>query len=465
MTFHIYNTMTRSKEVFSPIDGKIVRMYTCGPTVYNYAHIGNFRAYVFEDLLRRHIKFCGYKVVQVQNLTDVDDKTIQGSINEGKSLKEFTSKYIKAFHDDLKILNIEPAEHYPAATDYISEMIEMIKKLIELDYAYKSDDGSVYYRIDKFEKYGNLAKLDREGMKPGQRTDSDEYEKDNLCDFALWKGYTENDGEVYWDSPWGKGRPGWHIECSAMSTTILGESFDLHCGGVDNICPHHENEIAQSEAISGKQYSKYWMHCNYLIVDGKKMSKSLGNFYTLSDLFKKGYTGREIRYELISTHYRQSLNFTLKSLNSNKSSLNRLDEFYYKIKDLSSIDEEIILPEWINQLKTKFIKEMNDDMNISGALAAIFEIVNIGNRYLVNGEVKKEHANGILELWSLFDNVLGFLIPNDDSIPNEINEIANKRLLARKEKNWDASDQYRDEIFNLGWSIKDSKDGYELRKL
>ena len=207
------------------------------------------------------------------------------------------------------------------------------------------------------------------------------------------------------------------------------------------------------------------MHCNYLIVDGKKMSKSLGNFYTLSDLSKKGYTGREIRYELISTHYRQSLNFTLKSLNSNKSSLSRLDEFYYKIKDLSSIDEEIILPEWTNQLKTKFIKEMNDDMNIQGALAAIFEIVNIGNRYLVNGEVKKEHANGILELWSLFDNVLGFLIPNDDSIPNEINEIANKRLLARKEKNWDASDQYRDEIFNLGWSIKDSKDGYELRKL
>ena len=191
----------------------------------------------------------------------------------------------------------------------------------------------------------------------------------------------------------------------------------------------------------------------------------MGNFYTLSDLSKKGYTGREIRYELISTHYRQSLNFTLKSLNSNKSSLSRLDEFYYKIKDLSSIDEEVILPEWINQLKTKFIKEMNDDMNISGALAAIFEIVNIGNRYLVNGEVKKEHANGILELWSLFDNVLGFLIPNDDSIPNEINEIANKRLLARKEKNWDASDQYRDEIFNLGWSIKDSKDGYELRKL
>ena len=250
----------------------------------------------------------------------------------------------------------------------------LIKKLIELDYSYKSDDGSVYYRIDKFEKYGNLAKLDREGMKPGQRTDSDEYEKDNLCDFALWKGYTENDGEVYWNSPWGKGRPGWHIECSAMSTTILGESFDLHCGGVDNICPHHENEIAQSEAISGKQYSKYWIHCNYLIVDGKKMSKSLGNFYTLSDLSKKGYTGREIRYELISTHYRQSLNFTLKSLDSNKSSLSRLDEFYYKIKDLSSIDEGI-LPEWANQLKIKFINEMNDDMNVSGALAAIFEIV------------------------------------------------------------------------------------------
>ena len=221
MSFFVHNTMTRTKEEFIPIDGKTVRMYTCGPTVYNYAHIGNFRAYVFEDLLRRYIKFCGYNVIQVQNLTDVDDKTILGSINAGTSLKEFTSKYIKAFHEDLKLLNIEPAEHYPAATDYIPQMIEMIKKLIDLDYAYESGDGSVYYRINKFDRYGNLAKLDRDGMRSGVRIDSDEYEKDNIGDFALWKGYTENDGDVFWNSPWGKGRPGWHIECSAMSTCLL----------------------------------------------------------------------------------------------------------------------------------------------------------------------------------------------------------------------------------------------------
>ena len=466
MSFYIHNTMTRTKEEFIPIDGKTVRMYTCGPTVYNYAHIGNFRAYVFEDLLRRYIKFCGYDVIQVQNLTDVDDKTILGSINEGVSLKEFTSKYIKAFHKDLKLLNIESAEHYPAATDYIPEMIEMIKKLIELDFAYESGNGSVYYRIDKFDRYGNLAKLDRDGMRSGLRIDSDEYEKDNIGDFALWKGYTKNDGDVFWDSPWGKGRPGWHIECSAMSTTILGESFDLHCGGVDNICPHHENEIAQSEAISGKQYSKYWMHCNYLVVDGKKMSKSLNNFYTLSQLLEMGYCGREIRYELIKTHYRQSLNFTLNSLNSNKASLNRLDEFYYKLLDLSlnsgSIED---LPKWAQKLKIKFTDEMNDDMNISGALAAIFEIVNVGNKFLSNNEINREQASAILSLWLIFDSVLGFLIPVKEQIPGEVYELANSRLLARKEKDWDASDKFRDKIYNLGWSIKDSSDGYELRKL
>jgi len=466
MSFFVHNTMTRTKEEFIPIDGKTVRMYTCGPTVYNYAHIGNFRAYVFEDLLRRYIKFCGYNVIQVQNLTDVDDKTILGSINAGTSLKEFTSKYIKAFHEDLKLLNIEPAEHYPAATDYIPQMIEMIKKLIDLDYAYESGDGSVYYRINKFDRYGKLAKLDRDGMRSGIRIDSDEYEKDNIGDFALWKGYTENDGDVFWNSPWGKGRPGWHIECSAMSTTILGESFDLHCGGVDNICPHHENEIAQSEAISGKQYSKYWMHCNYLVVDGKKMSKSQGNFYTLSQLLEMGYSGREIRYELIATHYRQSLNFTLNSLNSNKASLNRLDEFYYKLLDLSSDSKpNKDLPKWVHDLKTKFTDEMNDDMNISGALSAIFEIVNQGNKLLSNNEINTEESNAILSLWTSFDSVLGFLIPIDESIPKKIYELANSRLLARKDKNWNASDKFRDEIQSLGWSIKDSSDGYELRKL
>ena len=291
MAFKIYNTMSRAKEELVPLDGKHVRMYTCGPTVYNYAHIGNFRAYMFEDLLRRYIKFCGFGVTQVQNLTDVDDKTIRSSIEQGMALKEYTKKYIDAFFDDLAKLNIEPAEHYPAATDYISDMIALIETLMEKGYAYQSDDGSVYYSIDKFEEYGKLAHLDREGMQSGARVAQDEYDKDNAADFALWKAYVPEDGDVAWDSPWGRGRPGWHIECSAMSMNLLGESFDIHTGGVDNIFPHHEDEIAQSEAATGKTYSKYWMHCGYLIVDGKKMSKSLGNFYTLREILDMGYTG------------------------------------------------------------------------------------------------------------------------------------------------------------------------------
>ena len=460
----IYNTMTRKKEPLTAIDGKTIRMYTCGPTVYDYAHIGNFRAYIFEDLLRRYIKFSGYNVKQVQNLTDVDDKTIKRSIEEGKGLKEFTKVYIDAFFTDLKILNIEPAEHYPAATDYIPEMINMIKKLVDLDYAYQSEDGSVYYRINKFDRYGDLAKLDKEGMKSGVRIDQDEYEKDNVGDFALWKAYSQDDGQVFWESPWGKGRPGWHIECSAMSTTLLGESFDLHCGGVDNICPHHENEIAQSEAISGKTYSRFWMHCGYLIVDGKKMSKSLGNFYTLQEIIDLGFSGREIRYELISSHYRQALNFTFESLRANKAALQRLDEFYFKLKDLTEDNSKGRIPSWVHLNKKKIIGYMDDDMNVSGALSALFDIVHKGNILMSNHDISPEEANGIIQILNEIDNVFGFIIPENELIPETINELAKVRAIARDEKNWEKSDKIRDEIASLGWIIKDTSEGFKLRK-
>ena len=465
MAFKIFNTMSRQKELLEPIDGKKVQMYTCGPTVYNYAHIGNFRAYIFEDLLRRYIQFSGFEVEQVQNLTDVDDKTIRHSVSEGKSLKEFTSKYAEAFFNDLKTLNIQPAEHYPAATDFIPQMIDMIDCLIKKGYGYQSEDGSVYYRIDKFDNYGHLARLDREGMKSGARVSQDEYEKDNVGDFALWKAYTEEDGDVYWESPWGKGRPGWHIECSAMSTSILGNSFDLHTGGCDNIFPHHVDEIAQSEAVTGERYSKYWMHCGYLIVDGKKMSKSLGNFYTMKDLLDKGYTGREIRYELIGTHYRQPLNFTFASLEANRSALKRLDEFYFNLKDQNTdgtIDE---LPSWASAARDHFIREMDDDMNISGALSALFELVHKGNIEFKENKIKSGQAAAILSLWDDFDLVLGLLKPDLDEIPQNIIEIANLRKSARNEKRWDESDRVRDEIESLGWTIKDSADGYKIRKL
>jgi cysteinyl-tRNA synthetase len=466
MAFRIYNTMTRSKEELLPADDKHVRMYTCGPTVYNYAHIGNFRAYMFEDLLRRYIKFCGFKVTQVQNLTDVDDKTIRSSIEQGMPLKEYTKKYIDAFFADLGKLNIEPAEYYPAATDYIPEMIALIETLFEKGYAYQSDDGSVYYSIDKFDEYGKLAHLDREGMQAGARVDQDEYDKDNAADFALWKAYVPEDGDVVWDSPWGRGRPGWHIECSAMSMKLLGESFDIHTGGVDNIFPHHEDEIAQSEAATGKPYSKYWMHCGYLVVDGRKMSKSLGNFYTLREILDMGYTGREVRYELLSSHYRQSLNFAFKSLDANRSALKRLDEFYATLTEAAGeLAVAGALPGWAGETRSKFAAAMDDDMNISGAMAAVFDTVHAGNKAMSTSPLSAGEAAAVIELWKELDTVLGLLIPLTEEVSSEVNDLLEARTVARAEKDWAESDRIRDRLSELGWTVKDTPEGPNLRKL
>ena len=466
MAFRVYNTMSRTKEELVPLDGKHVRMYTCGPTVYNYAHIGNFRAYMFEDLLRRYIKFCGYEVTQVQNLTDVDDKTIRASIEQGLPLKEYTKTYIDAFFEDLAKLNIEPAEHYPAATDFIPEMITIIETLFEKGYAYQSEDGSVYYSIDKFEAYGKLARLDREGMQSGVRVAQDEYDKENAADFALWKAYVPEDGEVVWDSPWGRGRPGWHIECSAMSMKLLGDSFDIHTGGVDNIFPHHEDEIAQSEAASGKPYSKYWMHCGYLVVDGKKMSKSLGNFYTLREILDMGYTGREVRYELLSSHYRQSLNFAFKSLDANRAALKRLDEFYTNILEaVDGASEAGELPEWAAESRKRFAEAMDDDMNISCAMAAIFDMVHAGNKAIAVSPLSGTQAAAVIGLWKDLDAVLGLLIPKEEAIPVEAIDLLEARAVARAEKNWPESDRIRDALAELGWTVKDTPEGPKLRKI
>ncbi len=466
MAFHIYNTMSRSKEELVPLDGEHVRMYTCGPTVYNYAHIGNFRAYMFEDLLRRYIKFCGFKVTQVQNLTDVDDKTIRASIEQGLPLKEYTKTYIDAFFTDLAKLNIEPAEHYPAATDYIPEMIAIIETLFKKGYAYQSDDGSVYYSIDKFAEYGKLARLDREGMRPGVRVEQDEYDKDNAADFALWKAYVPEDGDVVWDSPWGRGRPGWHIECSAMSMKLLGESFDIHTGGVDNIFPHHEDEIAQSEAATGKPYSKYWMHCGYLVVDGKKMSKSQGNFHTLREVLDMGYTGREVRYELLSGHYRQSLNFAFKSLDANRTALKRLDEFSSKIKEAMGAETESgDLPGWAANTRAKFAEAMDDDMNISGAMAALFDTVHAGNKAMAETRLLAPQAVAVSLLWQELDTVLGILEAPEEEVSSEVDELLKARTTARSEKDWPESDRIRDALASLGWRVKDTPEGPKLRKL
>jgi len=460
--FHIYNTMSRSLEELVPLKDNHVRLYTCGPTVYNYAHIGNYRAYMFEDLLRRWIQYKGMKVTQVQNLTDVDDKTIRGSRESGKALRDYTQTYKDAFFDDLKVLNIEPAEHYPAATDCIPEMIALIEKLFEKGLAYKSDDGSVYYAIDKFPTYGKLARLDREGMRAGARVDQDEYDKDNAADFALWKGYVEDDGDVVWDSPWGKGRPGWHIECSAMSEKYLGKTFDLHTGGVDNIFPHHEDEIAQSEGANDCIYSNQWMHCAHLQVEGKKMSKSDGNFYTLREILDKGYTGREIRYELIGTHYRRSLNFTFDSLKANRAALARLDDFYGKLQECVGDEKEAgDLPDWAVEMEKRFAAALDDDLNIAGGLGALFDGVHEGNKSF---PMVGKTAVAISNLWKKLDTVLGFLEPPKADVPAELIEMAEARVAAKTNKDWAEADRLRAAVAAAGWTIQDTPTGPKLKK-
>ncbi|MDD4870462.1 MAG: cysteine--tRNA ligase [Kiritimatiellae bacterium] len=463
----IYNTLKRQMEEIVPLENNHVRMYTCGPTVYDYAHIGNFRAYVFEDLLRRYLKYCGYRVTHVMNLTDVDDKTIKGSLQAKVSLDEYTRKYKDAFFGDLKTLNIESAEHYPAATAHIPEMIVLIARLVEKGYAYRSDDGSVYFSIGKFKDYGKLAHLDMSGLRAGARVVQDEYEKENVADFALWKAAVDSDGDVAWDSPWGRGRPGWHIECSAMSMKYLGESFDIHTGGIDNIFPHHEDEIAQSEAATGKPFVKYWMHCAHLVVDGRKMSKSLGNFFTLRDVLSRGYSGREVRYVLVSAQYSQTLNFSFDALNGARASLSRIDEFKERLKETAGSVERVknSLPAWAEKAKQEFKVALDNDLNMPEALATLFGMIHEGNKVLNSGAVVGEEACTVLHLLTEFDHVLGFLEKGGGEADAIVKRLVEERQAARKAKNWAESDRIRDELAKLGWEIKDTPQGPKLRKL
>ncbi len=464
----LHNTESRVLEEVFPSDGKAVRMYTCGPTVYNFAHIGNFRTYVFEDLLRRSIKFFGMKVHQVMNLTDIDDKTLKGAIEGGIPLDVYTEPYKKAFFEDLQALGLEPADAYPEATKYIPAMIKLIQTLIEKGVAYHGQDRSVYFAIRKFPSYGRLSHLHLDELQVGasQRI-ADEYDKENAADFVLWKSYDpERDGEIYWESPFGRGRPGWHIECSAMAIELLGPSIDIHAGGVDNIFPHHENEIAQSECCTSQRFARIWAHSEHLLVDHKKMSKSAGNFYTLRDLLNRGYTGRQVRFALLSTHYRSQLNFTFASLQAAASSLERLDDFIARLEGIQNDKGQPQAEILLHDAHQKFSAALADDLNISPALGTLFDLVRSVNTLCDENRISKLEAEKILQFLKNIDTVLGVLFTREEEeIPIELQEMLVKRNEARAEKNWPLADECRQLIYEHGYVIEDSPTGSRLKKL
>ena len=463
MQLKFYNSLTRRVEPFEPLSPGAAGLYTCGPTVYNYAHIGNFRAYVFEDVLHRALEYAGYELTHVMNLTDVDDKTIRDSRKAGVPLRDYTRRFKDAFFEDLKTLSVEPATVYPAATDHVPEMIALIGRLFEAGVAYQAPDKCVYFSVSKFPGYGKLAHLDRSGMRSGVRISNDEYAKDDVGDFALWKAWDENDGDVKWDSPWGPGRPGWHIECSAMSMKYLGESFDLHTGGIDNLFPHHENEIAQAEAATGKPFVRQWLHCAHLRVNGEKMSKSLGNFYTLRDLLAKGWSGREIRYVLVSAHYRQPLNFAFDALDAARTALSRVDEFSARMEALAAgAPAPAAAPEWAQKHLDAFDAAIGDDLNTPLALAAVFSLVNDGNRLAQEGKASPAAAASALAALARMDKVLGVLARPAAEVPAAVKALVEARAAARAAKDWAESDRLRGEIAALGWTVKDTKDGPRL---
>ena len=470
MALRLFNTHSRKIEEFAPSDpaARPITMYTCGPTVYSRAHIGNFRAYIFEDLLQRHLELRGYKVHRVMNITDVEDKTIRGAREAGVPLQRFTEQFKAAFFEDAHTLRSKRADEYPAATDqrYIDRMIEMISVLISKGLAYQADDKSVYFRINKFPDYGKLAHFDLTQLQSTGRVKHDEYDKEHIGDFALWKAWDEQDGAVKWDSPWGPGRPGWHIECSAMSTALLGDQIDLHCGGVDNIFPHHEAEIAQSEGVTGKKFVSYWLHCAHLLVDGQKMAKSLGNFYTVPDVLAKGYTGRELRYALLRVHYRVPLNFTWEGMNEARESLARVDEWLARLREVAK--QGNVQHSRSNgkrsSKKTDFEDALDDDLNISAALGFLFESIRETNRAMDQNEMDAASASAWLDWWKRINTVLDLEADTDVAIPHEVAQLAEQRENARREKNWKRSDELRQRISALGWEVRDTKDGPKLTR-
>ncbi|MEE9443494.1 MAG: cysteine--tRNA ligase [candidate division Zixibacteria bacterium] len=465
MALRFFNTMTRIKEEFRPIEDGHVRMYTCGPTLYDFSHIGNMRTFIFEDILRRYLKYKGYKVTQVMNLTDIDDKTIKASKEQGLSLSEYTEKYKKAFFEDLDTLNFDRAEDYPAATEHIPEMVAMVRKLLDKGYAYEAG-GDIYFRISKKDDYGKLSHMKLEDLRAGasERVATDEYEKESATDFALWKGWDEADGDVFWETEIGKGRPGWHIECSAMSMKYLGEHFDIHTGGVDNIFPHHENEIAQSEATTGKPFANYWLHSAHLKLKEDKMSKSLGNFYILRDILDKGYSPVAIRYLLISTHYRMQLVFSFDILDAAREGVKRYNDFIDNLSDVTSDKNGGEASGLIDKAKTDFVEALDDDLNISEAFGVVFNIIRDINRLKAENKLSMAEADAVLEAMDGFDTVFGLRKKDDAALDSEIEAMIEARNQARKDKNWSEADRIRDELLAQGIILEDTPTGVKWKR-
>lgn len=462
MALRFKNTLSGVKEDFVPIDPGKVRLYTCGPTVYSHAHIGNFRTFVFEDLLRRYLKYKGFELKHVMNITDVDDKTIRDSRKEGVSLKEFTGRYTQGFFEDLNTLGIEHAEVYPAATEHVPEMVDMVKTLRDKGLAYEVN-GNYYFKISAFPNYGKLAKLDMEGLKAGARVASDEYEKESVSDFALWKAWDEDDGDVYWETELGKGRPGWHIECSAMSMKYLGPHFDIHCGGVDNIFPHHENEIAQSEGTTGEKFVNYWLHAEHLIVEGRKMAKSFGNFFRLADIIDKGYPGTAVRYLLISTHYRQQLNFTFDGLEAARGALERYNDFISNLTDYPGGTSDGTADKVIETARKGFEENLDDDLNISGALGSVFDFIRDINKLKAENKLSADERDRALELIKKFDTVLNFQLKHE-ALDSEVEELIEARTQARKSKNFELADKIRGDLLRMGIILEDTPQGVKWKR-
>lgn len=451
-------------------------MYTCGPTIWNYPHIGNYRTFLFEDLLRRYLEYRVYKVTQVMNLTDVDDRIIKICKEKNLGLKEFTDPYAKAFFEDLDFLRVKRADYYPKATDHIPEMVKIIEELLAKGFAYKSDDGSIYFKISKFPAYGRLSGLKITELKPGARVRQDDYDKDSAQDFALWKAWDANDGKIYWDTPLGRGRPGWHIECSAMSMKYLGEHFDIHTGGVDNIFPHHENEIAQSEAYTGKKFANYWLEAEHLLILDQKMAKRLGNFITVRQLRDRGVDGAALRFFLLSGQYRTQLNFTDQSLEQAAASVRRINEFVFRLRELlESKDIEnkgerssTSAGNLVSNTRENYVSALDNDLDTPRALAAVFDFITQGNKLLDSKQVSQADIKAMLDfMLEDFDSVFAVVVRasgSENILSDEVKKMLEEREIARREKNWKLADSLRVKLLDEGIEVQDTPEGQKWRR-